>query len=138
MGLVSGALAKLRSGLTRTRDAFAGRLRSVLMGRTLDEALIRELEATLIGSDVGVQTTTRLIAKVREGYKAGTLTRGDDVLEVLTSVDKVGGASAVMAQRILRDGVVLSEASIRVACMDSSGRPARFPDAMRRSLKALD
>lgn len=83
MGLVSGALAKLRSGLTRTRDAFAGKLRSVLMGRTLDEALIRELEATLIGSDVGVQTTTRLIAKVREGHKAGTLTRGDDVLEVL-------------------------------------------------------
>jgi acyl-CoA thioester hydrolase len=64
--------------------------------------------------------------------------RFDDMLEVLTSVDKVGGASAVMAQRILRDGVVLSEASIRVACMDSSGRPARFPDAMRRSLKALD
>ena len=64
--------------------------------------------------------------------------RFDDVLEVLTSVDKVGGASAVMTQRILRDGVVLSEASVRVACMDSSGRPARFPDAVRRSLKALD
>lgn len=83
MRLVSGALGRLRSGLSRTRKAFAGALRSVLVGRTLDEALIRDLEATLIGSDVGVQTTARLIAKVREGYKDGSLSRGDQVLEVL-------------------------------------------------------
>ncbi len=83
MGLVSGAIAKLRGGLSRTREVFVGGLRSMLAGRTLDEALIRELEARLIGGDVGVRTTAKLIDRVREGYKAGTLTKGDDVLEVL-------------------------------------------------------
>lgn len=83
MGLVSGAFAKLRGGLSRTREAFVGGLRSMLSGRTLDEALIRELEAKLISGDVGVRTTARLIERVREGHKAGTLTKGEDVLEVL-------------------------------------------------------
>ncbi len=83
MGLIGGALAKLRGGLTRTREAFVGGLRGLLIGRTLDERLIGELEARLIGGDVGVKTTGALIERVREGYKAGTLTRGEDVLEVL-------------------------------------------------------
>lgn len=83
MGLIGGALAKLRGGLTRTREAFVGGLRGLLIGRTLDEGLIGELEARLIGGDVGVRTTARLIERVREGHKAGTLTRGEDVLEVL-------------------------------------------------------
>jgi len=83
MGLIGGALAKLRGGLTRTREAFVGGLRGLLIGRTLDEGLIAELEARLIGGDVGVRTTARLIERVREGHKAGTLTRGEDVLGVL-------------------------------------------------------
>jgi fused signal recognition particle receptor len=83
MGLIGGALAKLRGGLARTREAFVGGLRSLLAGRTVDEGLIRELEATLIGGDVGVKTTARLIDRVREGHKDGSLKRGEDVLEVL-------------------------------------------------------
>lgn len=82
MGLVSGAFAKLRGGLSRTREAFVGSLRSMLTGRKLDEALIRELETTLIRGDVGVRTTARLIERVRQGYKDGSLTKGEDVLEV--------------------------------------------------------
>ena len=85
MGLVAGAMARLRGGLRRTRESFVGGLRSMLSGRALSEELIGELEARLIGGDVGVQTTGRLIERVREGYKAGTLTRGEDVLEVLRS-----------------------------------------------------
>ncbi|MCC7387641.1 MAG: signal recognition particle-docking protein FtsY [Phycisphaerales bacterium] len=83
MGLIGGALAKLRGGLARTREAFVGGLRSMLAGRAVDEALIRELEAKLIGGDVGVKTTARLIERVREGHKDGSLKRGEDVLEVL-------------------------------------------------------
>ncbi|VAX42330.1 Signal recognition particle receptor FtsY, partial [hydrothermal vent metagenome] len=42
----------------------------------------RELETTLIRGDVGVRTTARLIERVRQGYKDGSLTKGEDVLEV--------------------------------------------------------
>jgi fused signal recognition particle receptor len=83
MGVVSGVLGRLKRGLERTRESFVGTLRSVLLGRRLDEALIRELEAVLIGGDVGVRSTARLIAKVREGYESGALTRGEDVMDLL-------------------------------------------------------
>lgn len=83
MGLLSGAIAKLRGGLARTRSAFVGGLRSLLVGREVDDRLIAELEAKLIQGDVGVRTTARLIESVRDGYKAGKLKRGEDVLEAL-------------------------------------------------------
>lgn len=63
--------------------------------------------------------------------------RFDDVLEVRTAISRLGGASAVMTQRILRDGAALSEAVVRVACMDSEGRPARFPPELRERLRKL-
>ncbi|MBK7405287.1 MAG: signal recognition particle-docking protein FtsY [Phycisphaerales bacterium] len=83
MGLLSGAMAKLRGGLTRTRDVFVGGLRTLLTGRIVDETLIDELEAKLLQGDVGVRTTARLVERVREGYKAGRLKRGEEVLEAL-------------------------------------------------------
>ncbi|HZW08513.1 MAG TPA: signal recognition particle-docking protein FtsY [Phycisphaerales bacterium] len=83
MGFLSGAMAKLRGGLTRTRDAFTGGIRSLLVGRVLTEEVIRELEVKLIQGDVGVATTGKLIERVREGYIAGRLKRGEEVLDLL-------------------------------------------------------
>ena len=83
MGRFKSAVGKLRKGLTRTREAFVGGLRSVLSGRTLDDALIAELESRLIQADVGVSATRRLIDGVRADYKAGVLTNGDEVLDHL-------------------------------------------------------
>lgn len=85
MGLFKSVVSKLKKGLDRTRESFVGGLRSMLLGRTLDEELIEELEARLIQSDVGVRTTTALIGQIREDYKSGTLARGEDVLEFLKS-----------------------------------------------------
>ena len=83
MALFKSVLGSLKKGLSRTRETFAGGLRSILMGRTLDDALIDELEARLIQSDVGVAATRELIAGVRADFKAGTLTKGEDVLDYL-------------------------------------------------------
>ena len=83
MGLLSGAIAKLKSGLTRAREGFAEQIRSLLLGRRVDEQLVKELEARLIEGDVGVKTTARLIEKVREGAKSGVLARGEDVMGLL-------------------------------------------------------
>lgn len=83
MGLFKATLSKLKKGLTRTREAFVGGLRSILSGRTLDEALIKELEARLIEADVGVSATRKLIEGIRADYRAGELRSGDDVLSYL-------------------------------------------------------
>ncbi len=62
----------------------------------------------------------------------------DDDLQVETRTAEVRGASARMAQRLLRRDTVLSTADVRVAAV-SQGRAVRFPPNVRaafeRSLK---
>lgn len=82
MAIFRGAFDKLKKGLTRTREAFGG-LRSLLSGRRIDEDLLRDLERRLIESDVGVQAARRLVASVREDFKAGKIERGEEVLDHL-------------------------------------------------------
>ena len=60
-----------------------GRLRSLLLGRKVDEGLLAELEKTLIQSDVGVKTTMRLLDGIRAAWKSGEITTGDEVLAYL-------------------------------------------------------
>ena len=83
MGLLKAVFSKVKQGLERTREAVFGGLRSMLIGRRLDDALIAELEARLIHADVGVRTATRLVDGVRTAYREGRMSRGEDVLEYL-------------------------------------------------------
>jgi fused signal recognition particle receptor len=81
MGFFKKIVSKIRQGLEKTRETVVSGIRSILVGRTLDEALIRELESRLLQADVGVKTTTRLVDSIRADYKAGKLQKGDEVLE---------------------------------------------------------
>ncbi len=83
MALFKSIVSKVRKGLSKTRETFIGGLRSMLLGRKLDEDLIDELEARLIQADVGVRTTAKLIGDIRSAHKAGEMSRGEDVLEYL-------------------------------------------------------
>ena len=83
MGLFKSVARRLGRGLAKTRESFAAGVRSILVGRALDDALIDELEARLIQADVGVRTTERLIESLRADYKAGRASRGEDALEHL-------------------------------------------------------
>jgi len=57
-----GLLARLRTGLSRTRSSLTGGLGSLFLGRkTLDDELMEELETRLLTADVGVETTRRII-----------------------------------------------------------------------------
>lgn len=86
MSFFSRAISKFKQGLERTREVLvsgATGLKSLLTGRRLDEELIQELEKLLLQSDVGVKGTRRLIDGIREDYKAGKMTRGEDVMEYM-------------------------------------------------------
>lgn len=85
MGLFSATIGAIRKGLSRTRDTLVSGLRSLLRGRQLSDEVIDEIESRLIQADVGVRTTTRLITHLREQYRAGAITQGDQVIGFLKS-----------------------------------------------------
>jgi acyl-CoA thioester hydrolase len=59
--------------------------------------------------------------------------RMDDVLTVETSAQEVRGASAILAQRVLRGDEVLATADVKVAAV-AQGKPVRLPPEMREKL----
>ena len=48
MALFRGVMDRLKKGLTKTREGLVSSLRSIVHGRTLDDALIKEIEQRLI------------------------------------------------------------------------------------------
>jgi fused signal recognition particle receptor len=83
LGFFKNIVSKIKQGLEKTRETLISGLRSMLLGRKLDEALIQELERRLIQSDVGVKTTARLIDSIRADFKAGKLEQGEQVLDYI-------------------------------------------------------
>jgi len=86
MGFFRSLVDGFKKGLEKTRDALvtgAHGLKNLLTGRTLDDALIDQLQARLLQADVGVKTTTRLIARIRDDFRTGKIATGDQVLDYL-------------------------------------------------------
>lgn len=79
------AAGAVRKGLARTRSVLGAGLRSLLAGRRLDDALIDEIEASLIGADVGVKATTEIVGELREAVRKGELEKGEDAIDFLKS-----------------------------------------------------
>jgi fused signal recognition particle receptor len=62
-----GFFQRLKEGLAKTRRSLTSRLTGLLrFGRQIDDSLYDELEELLIEADVGVDTTMRLVQRVRE------------------------------------------------------------------------
>jgi fused signal recognition particle receptor len=65
-----GFFDKLKSGLGKTRDSLSNKVNSVFSNfRKVDEELLEELEEILIMSDIGVETSTEIISKLRDRIK---------------------------------------------------------------------
>ncbi len=72
-------MARLRDGLSKTRTGIVG----LFSGGVVDEALLEELEAALIGADTGVATAAQLIASLRTHIKLKGLKTPDQVRDAL-------------------------------------------------------
>jgi fused signal recognition particle receptor len=84
MGFFSKTTQYIKERLDKTRQKFASSLSSVLgIGRKIDEQLLDELEETLIRDDIGVDTTAKLIADLREAYRNREVATGDDIVPFL-------------------------------------------------------
>ncbi len=79
-----GFFDKLKSGLGKTRNSLNEKLNSVFSNfRKVDEELLEELEEILIMSDIGVDTATEIISKLREKIKLEKIQDENAVKEAL-------------------------------------------------------
>ena len=84
MGIFTKTTGFFKDRLGKTRNKISSSLSSVLsIGRNLDEALLDELEETLISDDIGVETTNKLISELREAYRNRQIAVTDDVVPFL-------------------------------------------------------
>lgn len=72
-----------QKGIKRSREGWFKRVVHLFDRTTVDEALWDELEELLITADVGVSTTTKLIARVRERASREGLKDGPQIYSVL-------------------------------------------------------
>lgn len=58
---------RLKAGLSRTRDQFASGVGTLLLGaKEIDDQVLEDLEAALLSTDVGVETTTEVMADLTQ------------------------------------------------------------------------
>jgi fused signal recognition particle receptor len=61
---------RLKSSIKRSRDNVAAKLRGLLGAGTVDASTLDSIEAVLLGADVGVDATARIIAKLGKASQA--------------------------------------------------------------------
>jgi len=74
---------RFEKGVKRSREGWFSRVVHLFERATVEEALWDELEELLITADVGVSTTTKLIARVRERADKERLKDGPHIYSVL-------------------------------------------------------
>jgi fused signal recognition particle receptor len=83
MGLFSKVISKVSGALAKTKQTFVHGLKSLILGRKLDESLIDDVQRMLLEADVGTKATATLIDKARADFRAGRLASSADLLEHL-------------------------------------------------------
>ena len=79
-----GFFDKLKQGLSKTKNSFEEKMNNVFSTfRKVDEDLLEELEEVLIMSDVGVETSTKIISNLRERIKKDKIRDAEDVKQAL-------------------------------------------------------
>ena len=91
-----GFFDKLKQGLSKTKESFNEKINNVFKNfRKVDENLLEELEEALIMSDVGMETSMKIIENLRDKIKTDKIEDADlvkqalreQIEEILDSVD---------------------------------------------------
>ncbi len=79
-----GFFHKLKEGLNKTKTSFDEKLNNAFsLFRKVDEELLEELEEILIMSDVGLETSTSIISKLRDRIKKENIKEIEQVKQAL-------------------------------------------------------
>ena len=84
MGFFTKTALYIKERLSKTREKISGSLSAVLsLGRDIDDELINKLEETLVGDDIGVEATEKIISDLRQGYREKKIAKTDDIIPFL-------------------------------------------------------
>ena len=79
-----GFFDKLKSGLNKTKESFSDKINTVFSNfRKVDEDFLEELEEVLILSDIGIETSTKIISSLRERMKKEKIEDVEEVKQAL-------------------------------------------------------
>ena len=79
-----GFFNKLKIGLEKTKSSLSDKMNNIFSNfRKVDEDLLEELEEILIMSDIGVETSTKIINNLRNRVKKEKLSDENDVKQAL-------------------------------------------------------
>ena len=79
-----GFFDKLKTGLNKTKTSFDEKINNVFSNfRKVDEEFLDELEEVLIMSDIGMDTSIKIISNLRERIKKENIKDEEDVKKVL-------------------------------------------------------
>ncbi len=108
-----GLFQRLKEGLSKTHKGLVDKVDQAILGRKkIDEGLYDELEEILVTSDMGVQTSYKLIERVRERLRRG---ESDDAAlvkaylkeEILAILNRhVGSSTPAASMAILNSGPI--------------------------------
>ena len=75
-----GFFDRLKKGLGKTRENLTNKIEKLIIGYAdIDDDLLEELEEALIMADVGIDTTEKLMAAVRQGIKKKEINAPEDL-----------------------------------------------------------
>lgn len=96
-------IRSLRDGLAKSRKSLADKIGTIVLGDKIDEDFLEELEAALISSDVGAQTTSVVLEDLKERFKRNELSSPDAVRmrlkQVLLDILVARGSSLELSGR---------------------------------------
>jgi fused signal recognition particle receptor len=80
----SGFFSRMKQAVTRTRESLSTKIEDlVAMTRAVDESALEDLEAALLTSDLGVQTTDAILQSIRDRAKHQAISSGEELRELL-------------------------------------------------------
>jgi len=88
MSETQGFLTHLKQGLTKTRNNFLSGLENAFASSKIDQELYNDLEDTLIMADVGLETTTYLLDKLKKTVKEKNIIDSAQLRPVLAETIK--------------------------------------------------
>jgi len=84
-----GFFDKLKQGLSKTKTSFNEKINSVFSNfRKVDEEFLEELEEALILSDIGIETSEKIIGNLRERIKKQKIEDEEEVKNTLREIMK--------------------------------------------------
>lgn len=82
-----GFFEKLKNGLGKTKNSINDKINNIFsVFRKVDEGLLEELEEVLIMSDIGMETSVKVINKLRERIKKEKIEDENDVKKALKEI----------------------------------------------------